>query len=246
MNELVVNNWKLVSDVSVLKGAWITAEELGKHLGYTNIEDAVNVIFHRHKKNFVEGVDTSTFNLKGDNYTRLVRIYSERGALKIIRYSNTPVADAVMDEIIEVYLKVRKGESEEENYRKAIAQYEICKQFSISNQVPESLAASTAAAIADRDFNTHLCEMVTKFPIMLGLEEKDMYLEPTELGKEYGLSGIGMNRKLCELGLQIKVNGAWEATEKGKKFCTSHEWTKKEKHGYNYTWSRGKIKGLIK
>ena len=39
--------------------------------------------------------------------------------------------------------------------------------------------------------------------------DKDIMLEPTELGKHYGLSGKAMNKKLAELELQVKANGEW-------------------------------------
>lgn len=45
-------------------------------------------------------------------------------------------------------------------------------------------------------------------------QEKQL-LTPTQLGKPLGLSAIAVNQKLCALGLQVKTEAGWEATQKG-------------------------------
>ena len=40
-------------------------------------------------------------------------------------------------------------------------------------------------------------------------------LTPTQLGQSKGLSGIKVNKRLAELGYQIKTEAGWEPTELG-------------------------------
>ena len=55
-----------------------------------------------------------------------------------------------------------------------------------------------------------------------------------------------MNRKLLELGLQIKTAAGWEATDEGSKISTKHSWKRKNKSGYNFKWKASRIKELMK
>ncbi len=77
--------------------------------------------------------------------------------------------------------------------------------------------------------------------------DKEIYLEPTEIGKKYGLSGRLMNIELMNLGLQLRNNAfEWEVTELGAKIATEHQWVKGNKSGYNYKWNVKEIDKLMK
>jgi prophage antirepressor-like protein len=106
-NEITINNWTLI-EPERLEGHWITGEEIGRHLGYAEPRVAINVLYNRHKDRFENNVDVSDINLISEAGTRNTRVFSERGALKVIRYSNTKVADAVMNEVFGVYVAVRE------------------------------------------------------------------------------------------------------------------------------------------
>lgn len=108
MKELVIRDWKMLESPENLTGAWLTGEELGRHLGYSDPKDSVRRIYGRHQESFKDQIDTTTVKLTVVGKQRDVRIYSERGALKIIRYSNTPKADEIMDEVFDVFLEVKK------------------------------------------------------------------------------------------------------------------------------------------
>ena len=107
MNELIIQDWKILDSPEGFSGAWITGEELGRHLGYSEPRIAISKIYKRHSQFFKEQVDIGVTNLVTPGGIQEVRIFSERGALKIIRYSNTEKADEIMDEVFDVFLAVK-------------------------------------------------------------------------------------------------------------------------------------------
>jgi prophage antirepressor-like protein len=110
--EIAINGWSLVRPEN-LEGHWMTGEEIDKHLGYAEPRVAINVLYNRHEANFKIGIDVGDIKLISPGGMQNTRIFSERGVLKVIRYSNTEVADAVMDEVFDVYLAVRKKAKEQ-------------------------------------------------------------------------------------------------------------------------------------
>jgi len=90
-----------------------------------------------------------------------------------------------------------------------------------------------------------LREVVGSLPCSQDIKEKEVMLEPTELGKVFEISAQAMNKKIAALGLQTKETGSWEPTNKGISICTRHSWIKEGKSGYNYKWNKSKIEELI-
>ena len=72
---------------------WLTAEEVGQCLGYSeaNARQGVNNLFKRHEDEFTED-DTCVINLMTQGQNREVRIYSEPGCKLIAFFSNTRIA----------------------------------------------------------------------------------------------------------------------------------------------------------
>jgi prophage antirepressor-like protein len=105
--QIAINGWNLVSSDD-LEGHWMTGEEIGKHLGYADPRTSVRMIWERHKDSFKKDIDVSEISLISEAGPRTTRVFSERGTLKVIRYSNTEVADSVMEEVFDLYLAVRK------------------------------------------------------------------------------------------------------------------------------------------
>lgn len=118
------NKWNVHKNPGSLEGAWITAQEIGQKLGYENPGKSVGKIYERYSASFIDKIDTFVLKnvskkeffviLTKNSQTQEkrgnpnVRLFSERGALKIIRHSETPIADMIMDEVFEVFLKARK------------------------------------------------------------------------------------------------------------------------------------------
>ena len=125
--EIMVNNhkWHVEHNPGNLQGAWVTAEELGKHLGYED-HRSINKIYKRHREGFINKVDTFVVKLAPNPINSNVggnpntRVFSERGVLKVIRYSDTEVADRIMDEVFDVFLAVKKQQKKEYTKQKML------------------------------------------------------------------------------------------------------------------------------
>lgn len=119
--------------------------------------------------------------------------------------------------------------------------YEIAKIA----EVPKSFALQECSQMASRASGCDITRLVTQGKDMNNVPDKDVMLEPTELGKHYGLSGKAMNQKLKELGLQYHDNEGWQPTEIGKPICKRHAWAVKNKGGYNLKWNWQAIDNMI-
>jgi hypothetical protein len=102
-------------------------------------------------------------------------------------------------------------------------------------KVPESFALQECAKMATRASGCNITPLITQAAGMNKVPNKDVMLEPTELGTHYGLSGKAMNKRLMELGLQVKTANQWIATPKGEKISERHAWVVVNKSGYNLT-----------
>ena len=112
--------------------------------------------------------------------------------------------------------------------------------------VPDHYALQEAAKIASRASGCDITRLVTQGKDMNNVPDKDVMLEPTELGKHFGLSGKAMNEKLKDLDLQYKHRDSWLPTEKGNPLCERHAWAVKNKSGYNLKWRLSDIVELMK
>ena len=112
-------------------------------------------------------------------------------------------------------------------------------------EVPKSFALQECAKMATRASGCDITPLITQAAGMDKVPNKDVMLEPTELGKHYGLSGKSMNKKLAELELQVKANGEWIVTSKGEPLCERHAWAVANKSGYNLKWNWQAIDELM-
>jgi prophage antirepressor-like protein len=253
MNEIIVKNWKLVQPEK-LEGHWMTGEEIGKHLGYSEPRVAINKIFNRHEAKFKYGMDVSDTKLVSEAGIRNTRVFSERGVLKVIRYSNTKVADAVMDEVFDVYLAVREKAKEraispqlpspEREAASVISGWMlIAKEF----EVPRHLAQIEAVKAAKIKTGVDCAPLLLIAPAQDDVPDEEIYLEVTKIGQLLGLGdrkGAEVNKFLKKKGLQKKVGKLWEATATGKKHSQNHQWFKEGCSGFNLKWRASLVKTL--
>jgi len=101
---------------------WVTARSLARRLGYANETQITNKIISRHPEFFQEGRDWSVVKLTTEAGERQAVILSEHGALKVCRYARTPLADGVMQEVIDWFVSHRRGEITPPVDRLALAQ----------------------------------------------------------------------------------------------------------------------------
>ena len=118
---------------------------------------------------------------------------------------------------------------------------EISKLF----EVPQHYAQIEAVKEAHSGAGVDLSPLLLRAPAQDRIKDHELMLEPTELGKHYGVSAVKMNQRLAEAGLQVKTEAGWEATDAGKHISVRHAWKNKMKSGYNYKWKVSAVKSII-
>jgi hypothetical protein len=111
---------------------------------------------------------------------------------------------------------------------------EVAAMFSCPVHLAQIEAVKAVKVATGVDFSQHLLSA----PAQSSIKPDEEMLEPTELGKLHGLKPHEMNLKLAALGLQVRANSEWVATEKGAPLCSKHAWAKGNKSGYNFKWHK--------
>jgi prophage antirepressor-like protein len=209
--QIAINGWNLVSSEN-LEGHWMTGEEIGKHLGYSEPRVAINKIFNRHENHFEDNVDVGDTSLVSPGGLQNTRIFSERGVLKVIRYSNTEMANTVMNEVFAVYLAVRKKAKEqtapvvptvpvtiEDKATNIISNW---MQVAAIFKAPKHYAQTEATKAARLKTGVDYSPLLLAAPAQDNIKEEEMFLEVTEIGKRLEMSGQAVNEFLESQGLQ--------------------------------------------
>jgi len=115
-----------------------------------------------------------------------------------------------------------------------------------SSNAPEHMIATEKYKHVLKLGGPDLRNIVGELPCSQNIKEKDVFLEPTEFGLEYGLSGHKFNKLLAGRGLQVKTKSGWVPTDKGKKLSIKHLWSSEGKSGYNYKWDTARTREVIR
>jgi phage regulator Rha-like protein len=108
---------------------------------------------------------------------------------------------------------------------------------------PLHLAQIEAVKAARSETGVDFAPLLAFSPAQDRIQDEEVMLEPTELGKAMGWgSAIAANKELAALGLQVKTASGWEPTEAGASLCVRHAWTSGTKSGYNLKWSLASVK----
>jgi prophage antirepressor-like protein len=214
MEKITVNNWSLVKPEE-LEGHWITGEEIGRHLGYSEPRISISNLYNRYKESFQEGLDCSVIKLITEAGARDVRAFSRRGVLKVIRHSNTAVADKVMDEVFDVYLAVRAKAKAQAVTSMALLPTPEQEATSIMSawlkaaqllEVPKYYAQAEAVKATHTKTGIDYSPLLLKAPAQDNVPEAEMFLEVTEIGELLGFEGKG-KRKGAEVNKFLGEQG---------------------------------------
>ena len=113
-------------------------------------------------------------------------------------------------------------------------------------KVPEHIAQTESVKQVKEICNVDLSYALKHAPAQNNVAEEEVMLEPTELGKLFGLKPNEMNKKLMKLGLQVKNGSNWIPKKEGKKISAKHHWKMGWKTGYNLKWQVKRIKEIMK
>jgi len=112
--------------------------------------------------------------------------------------------------------------------------------------VPLHLAQSEAVKHARLLTGVDYGHLLAHAPAQNDIQYEQVMLEPTELGKGFGLSAVKMNQKLEQLGLQVRQNDQWTPTEAAKGAWARHQWVSGGKSGYNIKWNKAFVEKRMK
>ena len=86
---------------------WATREQIGRLLGYAHPRKSISIIHQRNK----ERLDKFSRGYQIDSPsggTQMTTVYNFKGLLEICRYSNQPIANAVIDKLWEIADEIRR------------------------------------------------------------------------------------------------------------------------------------------
>lgn len=89
-------------------------------------------------------------------------------------------------------------------------------------ETPVHIAQIEAVKTVRIQTGTDFSNLLAHAPAQNDIKPDEEMLEPTELGKLFGINGKNMNLKLLELGLQERKDDSWIATDAGRSLCTKH------------------------
>lgn len=170
---------------------WMTREQIGQLLGYANPSDAIKKIHKRNRERmdmFSRG-DKLSLHEETRIVTREVVLYNFKGLLEICRYSNQPVADAVIDKLWEIADDIRRtgmyltGQTLETLKRDPEAFQKLVERYAEERAENRKLREQIAS---DRAF-TNLGRIV------LGLPGSMTFKDAADLLSEHGFE-VGQNR----------------------------------------------------
>ncbi|EJF07552.1 prophage antirepressor [Thiovulum sp. ES] len=190
------------------------AKDIAELLSYKRPADAVS----QHCKRAVDFEIGKIPNANFSSKARLIKLIPESDVWRLIIKSRLPEAEKIEKWIMEEVLpQIRKTGSYSLQKTEKLDFEEIQKTLNFGEKVLETLNSKNVFEKIQLD---NLVKTQNGISILetLKINFDNLLFLPTELGKFLGISPIEMNQNLREKGLQIKTDGVWKLTEKGKKF----------------------------
>lgn len=251
MQELIIRNWNVLVNPEGLTGHWITGEEIGRHLGYAEPRKSVANLYSRNAESFKEGIDTGVITLMTPSGAQETRLFSERGCLKVTRFSRTDRSDEIMEEVFDIFLEAKRTEKTSPppasllptSDQQALSIMDAWVRAGQLLQVPAHIAQQEAIKAATSKTGIDFSPLLLSAPAQNNIAKDEEMLEPADIGKLFGIAGSiqirgkTINEFLAYMGWQERIDGRWEPTEKGKEYCTKHAWSVGWKTGYNLKWN---------
>ena len=222
---------------------WFVGREIAGILGYKKTANAINAHCKYVKilKN-TKSPATQLLNIP----PRGLQIINEKDLYRLIMRSELPnvevFQDWVCDEVLPSIRKTGKySTSETPEPKQELPSWAIegngISHFYLKYGAPQHIAATEEAKHVLKIGGPDLRDKIGLLPCSDNIQSDQKYLEPTELGKEFDISSIAMNKLLAQLGLQTKATIGWKTTDRGSKISTDHAWSRGGKSGYNYKWN---------
>lgn len=220
--------------------------------------------YHKNAQHFVDG--KHTFLIEGEELqglkswltnsqsvisanARSLRVFTEQGYYMLVKPMRDETSWRVQSEMAETYFRAQHGllPTTTVNRQRIETTQEIIELHTLLYdffRCPRSVMLVEASKDMKKN-GIDMPQYLLASSDMDNIPDTDVYLEPTELGMRFGLSGKDMNLRLRDMGLQARVNGSWVATDAADGIWSRHNWTNGDKSGYNMKWNLSAISRLM-
>ena len=188
---------------------WFIGKDVAEILGYKNTSDALSKQVDEEDKMQIAKYDLQNYK---DIGTKGAVVINESGLYSLILSSKLPnakkfkrwVTSDVLPSIRKTggYIPHDENMSDDEIMARAllVAQKTIEEKSKLLNQAQVTIQTQSDV-INELKPHAEYAERV--------LEDKKTLLTPTQIAKDFGMAGQGLNALLHELGVQYKQNGQW-------------------------------------
>ena len=251
MSLVIVNNSEVNELIS--RGQRVVTFEMVATVHQVSV-DTVRKSYQRNAEYFSEGkhtwvLESEELQILASSRTLSptvpsLRVFTQVGYYMLVKPMRDRTSWNVQSEMAEVYFQVSQiasAPTQIETIQGIIQKHELLADFF---GAPRSVMLVEAA----KDLRTNGIETgqyLIESPEMDNIPDEDIYLEPTELGKHFGMSAQDMNLALSNMALQAKINNQWQATDRAQGMCINHQWTVGSKSGYNLKWNLAKVRGMM-
>ncbi|MBQ7220730.1 MAG: hypothetical protein IJS28_07110 [Synergistaceae bacterium] len=204
---------------------WATRTQIGQLLGYEDPEDAVKKIHARHKERidkFSRG-DKLSLHEETRTVTREVVLYDFKGLLEICRYSNQPVADAVMDVLWDIADEIRRtGSYSVKHEPEAPSQYQIDQLNLERARFLQHMIDAPAFPLTDESkaiIQHEAFKMLTGHECLAMLPAlTEQWYTAEDIGRELGITGCKVGHIANKHGLKPELGqsneyGRWTVSK---------------------------------
>lgn len=197
------------------KDVWMTREQVGRALEYTDPGDSIRKIHERNKDRLDKF--SVTVKLSGtDGKLYNTYLYNAKGVYEICRFSRQPKADAFMDFVWDVLESLRKGESILVRPQTEDAKLQIQKQRAEAmllnartrqaKLILEMQQSGYLSPVAVELLGINALEVLTNQPIDYRPEIEKTYTA-TEIAAELGVSATKIGKIANSHGLKTSEYG---------------------------------------
>ena len=179
------------------------------------------------------------------------RVLTEGDMFRLVVNSTLPSAEAferlVFEEILPSIRKTGVYAVKQQDTPSAIAAVHIKAELDMAALfgVPLHLSQVEAVKTVKLELGYDASRFLLLAPAQTDIPKDEMRLEPTELGRMFGISAISINRLLEGAGLQKKSIEGWEPTGEGQLYASTHQWKSGTKTGYNLKWNVLRVRRIV-
>lgn len=188
---------------------WMTREQIGAALEYSNPRDAIAKI-HRRKRARMDRF-SGVVKLSTPGGEQEVTVYNRKGIMEICRHSDQPKADAFMDFCWEVMDSLMSGKAKivcMTEYQQIVAQTRVENVRIRKAQILERLAAQYDGTYKQVLQAYATKELTGEFLLPLPKLERKTY-SAAEIGAELGISAHKVGTLTNANGLKTDEYGKW-------------------------------------